>query len=300
MFVVTGATGHTGSTIANRLLDQKRKVRVIGRSKDRLQPLVARGAEGVVADLSNQAALTKAFTGSDAVYVMFTPDAASHDYRAEQRRLGTAIAAALEQANVKYAVVLSSVGADKESGTGPVAGLHELEKMLDRITGLNVLNLRAGYFMENTLGQAAAIHAMGKTVGPLRGDLKLPMIASRDIGNRAAEWLLDLNFRGKQTHELLGQRDITMNEVASIIGRAIDKPDLTYVQLPSEQVQPVLVQTGMSSNIASLIAEMAMALNSGHMRALEPRTAQNTTPTSYEVFVKEELVPLYRKQAQAA
>ena len=300
MFVVTGATGHTGSTIANRLLDQKRKVRVIGRSKERLQPLVARGVEGVVADLSNQAALTKAFTGSSAVYVMFPPDATSQDYRAEQRRLGTAIAAALEQAQVKYAVVLSSVGADKESGTGPVAGLHEFEKLLDRIPALNVLNLRAGYFMENTLGQAAAIHAMSKTIGPLRGDLKLPMIASRDIGNKAAEWLLNLNFRGKQTHELLGQRDITMNEVASIIGRAIDKPDLTYAQLPGEQVQPMLVQTGMSSNIASLIAEMAAALNSGHMRALEPRTAQNTTPTSYEVFVKEELVPLYRKQAQAA
>ena len=300
MFVVTGATGHTGRTIANRLLDQKRKVRVIGRSKDRLQPLVARGAEGVVADLNNQAALTKAFTGSDAVYVMFPPDATSQDYRGEQRRLGTAIAAALEQAEVKYAVFLSSVGADKESGTGPVAGLHEFEKMLDRITGLNVLNLRAGYFMENTLGQAGAIHAMGKTVGPLRGDLKLPMIASRDIGNRAAEWLLDLNFRGKQTHELLGQRDISMNEAASIIGRAIEKPDLTYAQLPGEQVQPVLVQMGMSSNVASLVAEMAAALNSGHMRPLEPRSAQNTTPTSYEVFVKEELVPLYRKQAQAA
>jgi len=152
MFVVTGATGHTGSTVANRLLDQKRKVRVIGRSKDRLQPLIARGAEGVVADLNNQAALTKAFSGSDAVYVMFPPDATSQDYRAEQRRLGAAIAAALEQAEVKYAVVLSSVGADKESGTGPVAGLHEFEKILDRITGLNVLNLRAGYFMENALG----------------------------------------------------------------------------------------------------------------------------------------------------
>jgi uncharacterized protein YbjT (DUF2867 family) len=300
MFVVTGATGHTGRTVADRLLDQKRKVRVIGRSKDRLQPLIARGAEGVVADLNNQAALTKAFTGSDAVYIMFPPDAASQDYRAEQRRLGTAIAAALEQAEVKYAVVLSSVGADKESGTGPVAGLHEFEGMLDRITGLNVLNLRAGYFMENTLGQAGAIHAMGKAVGPLRGDLKLPMIASRDIGNRAAELLLALDFKGKQTHELLGQRDINMNEVASIIGRAIDKPDLTYAQLPGEQVQPVLVQTGMSSNVASLIAEMAAALNSGHMRALEPRSAENTTPTSYEVFVKEELVPLYRRQAQAA
>ncbi len=66
MYVVTGATGNTGRVVASHLLDQKKKVRVIGRSKERLQPLVARGAEGVVADLSDQAALTKAFTGAEA------------------------------------------------------------------------------------------------------------------------------------------------------------------------------------------------------------------------------------------
>jgi hypothetical protein len=45
--------------------------------------------------------------------------------------------------------------------------------------------------------------------------------------------------------------------------------------------------------------EMIDALNSGYMRALEPRTAQNTTPTSFETFVAESFVPAYQQQAAA-
>ena len=300
MYVVTGASGNTGRVVANHLLDKKKAVRVIGRSKERLQPLVDRGAEAFVADLADQSALIRAFTGAEGVYVMIPPSATSQDFRGEQRRAAKAMAGALEQAGVKHAVVLSSVGADKQAGTGPVAGLHEFEEILDRITGLNVIHLRAGYFMENTLAQAAAVRAMGKTAGPLRGDLKLPMIATRDIGNAAAEWLLSLDFTGKQTRELLGQRDLSMDEATSIIGAAIEKPDLKYVQLPGEQMQAIFVQMGLSANIAGLIVEMAGALNSGHMRALEPRSSRNTTSTSFETFVKEEFVPAYRAQTKAA
>jgi uncharacterized protein YbjT (DUF2867 family) len=300
MYVVTGATGNTGHVVASHLLDQKKTVRVIGRSKERLQPLVDRGAEAFVADLSDQAALTKAFTGAEGVYAMIPPSMTSQDFRGDQRRASDAIAGALQQAGVKHAVVLSSVGADKQSGTGPVAGLHELEEILNRIAGLNVVHLRAGYFMENTLGQVGAIGAMGKTAGPLRGDLKLPMIATRDIGSAAAELLKALDFSGKQTRELLGQRDLTMAEATTIIGKAIEKPDLKYVQLPGEQMQPAFVQMGMSPNVAGLILEMSAALNSGHMRALEHRSTRNTTATSFETFVKEEFVPLYRAQTKAA
>ncbi len=300
MYVVTGATGNTGRVVANRLLDQGKKVRVIGRSAERLQSFVARGAEGFVADISDQAALTKAFTGAEGVYAMIPPSMTSQDFRGDQRRASEAIAGALERAGVKHAVSLSSVGADKESGTGPVVGLHEFEEILNRIAGLNVVHLRAGYFMENTLGQAAAIHAMGKSAGPLRGDLKLPMIATKDIGNKAAEWLVALDFKGKQTRELLGQRDLSMDEATAIIGKAIEKPDLKYVQVPGEQMQPIFIQMGMSPNVASLILEMAEALNFGHMRALEQRSSRNTTSTSFEAFVKEEFVPVYRAQTKAA
>ena len=300
MYVVMGATGNTGSVVANHLLDRKKSVRVIGRSKERLQPLVDRGAEAFVADLSDQATLTQVFTGAEGVYAMIPPSMTSQDFRGDQRRATDAIAGALERAGVKHAVVLSSVGADKASGTGPVAGLHEFEEVLNRIAGLNVVHLRAGYFMENTLGQAAAIHAMGKAAGPLRGDLKLPMIATRDIGSAAAELLTALDFSGKQTRELLGQRDLSMDEATAIIRKTIEKPDLKYVQLPGEQMQPIFIQMGMSSNVAGLILEMAEALNSGHMRALEQRSARNTTPTSFETFVQEEFLPVYRGQSRAA
>lgn len=300
MYVVTGATGNTGHVVASHLLDQKKKVRVIGRSKERLQPLADRGAESFVADLSDQAALTKAFSGADAVYAMIPPNMTSQDFRGDQRRIASAITGALEHSGVKHTVFLSSVGADKDAGAGPVTGLHEFEEMLNKIAGLNVLHLRPGYFMENILGQAAAIHAMGKTAGPLRGDLKLPLIATKDIGRVAAELLLSLDFKSKQTRELLGQRDLSMDDATAIISKAIDKPDLQYVHVPNEQMQPIFIQMGMSPNMASLILEMAEALNSGHMRALEPRSARNTTPTSFETFVQEEFLPAYREQSKAA
>jgi uncharacterized protein YbjT (DUF2867 family) len=125
------------------------------------------------------------------------------------------------------------------------------------------------------------------------------MIATRDIGAAAADALLHPNFQGKQTRELLGQRDLSYAEVTAIIGKAIGKPDLKYVQAPDDQFRAVLVQMGMSEQFARLLLEMIAALNSGYMRALEPRTAQNTTPTSFETFVAESFVPAYQQQPAA-
>jgi uncharacterized protein YbjT (DUF2867 family) len=300
MYVVTGATGHTGNVVAKALLTRGEKVRVIGRNAERLKAFVAEGAEPFTADLTEAANVTKAFVGAKAVYVMMPPNLASPDFRAFQNRVTDAIAAALRSAGVTHVVTLSSIGADKPDKTGPVVGLHYLEQQLNDIEPLNVLHLRAGYFMENTLAQVGIIRATGTAVGPLRPDLKLPMIATRDIGKAAANALLSLDFHRKQTRELQGQRDVSMTEVAQIIGRAIGKPDLQYTQAPGEQVRAALIQLGMSSNMADLILEMSAALNSGHMRALEPRSAQNTTPTSYETFVMEEFLPLYEGKSAAA
>ncbi|HEX7288400.1 MAG TPA: NmrA family NAD(P)-binding protein [Candidatus Angelobacter sp.] len=300
MYIVTGATGNTGSVVASQLLAKGQKVRVIGRSAERLQPLAAKGAEPFIADASDAAALVKAFSGAQGVYVVVPPNLKSNDFRAEQGRISDAFAQALARAGVKRAVTLSSIGADKPAGTGPIAGLHELEEKLNRIAGLNVLHLRAAYFMENTLAQAGIIHALGKTAGPLRPDVKVPMIATHDIGLAAAQALLSPDFHGHETRELLGPRDLDYNDVTAIIGKAIEKPDLSYVQLPDEQLRPALQQLGLSANVTGLLLEMAAAINSGHVRALEPRSARNTTPATYEKFVAETLVPVYKGQIRAA
>ena len=300
MYVVIGGTGHTGSVVAEKLLANREKVRVVGRDERRLERFKQRGAEAFVGDVSDASAMARAFSGAEAAYLMLPPNISSPNVLAYQQRVSEALAAALENNGVRHAVVLSSFGADKADRTGPVVGLHTLEKRLDAIPGLNVLFIRAGYFMENILPQVNVIPSVGSMAGPVRSDLALPMIATRDIGDFAAEALSRRDFQGKQRRELLGARDATYTQLARVVGAAIGKPDLTYKQLPAAQLKPALTQMGMSPNMADLLLEMAEALNSGHMRPLEPRSPQNTTPTTIETFVAEVFAPVYRANAARA
>lgn len=300
MYVITGATGNTGKVITEKLLARGEKVRVSGRDASRLGPLAQKGAEAIVADVADAAALTRAFAGAKAVYVMIPPNIAAPDVRSYQERVSDALTTATEKAGVEYAVLLSSVGADKPDGTGPVVGLHNFEQKLSGIGQLKALYLRAGYFMENLLPQVGVIKSFGMMGGPLRADLRIPLIATRDIGAFAAEALLTLSFSGKRTRELLGQRDVSYSEAATVVGNAIGKPDLAYSQFPSSQLKPSLVQMGMSPNMADLLLEMSGSLNSGHMAPLESRSAQNTTPTSIEQFVAEEFAPRFKEKSASA
>jgi uncharacterized protein YbjT (DUF2867 family) len=302
MYVVIGASGNTGSAVAESLLAAGEKVRVVGRNAAHLERFTKRGAEAAVVDVSDPDAdkLAKAFSGAKAVYAMIPPDTTSSDVLAYSGVVAKVIVTALQISAVSHAVLLSSIGADKTSKTGPVVGLHRLEDLVNSVGGLNALYIRAGYFMENLLPQAGIIKNFGMTAGPLRADLAVPMIATRDIGRYAAERMLKLDFNGKEARELLGQRDLDYTEAARIIGAAIGNPQLSYMQLPDEQLRPALMQMGLSENMANLLLEMSAALNSGYMAALEKRTAQNTTPTSIEQFVKETFLPLYEGRAASA
>jgi uncharacterized protein YbjT (DUF2867 family) len=299
MYVVLGASGNTGHIVAENLLARGQKVRVVGRDEAHLKTLAAQGAQIFIGDVTNAASLSLAFHKADAAYVMIPPNPTSNDFRGYQETVSDAISTAAKNVGLKNIVSLSSFGADKETGTGPVAGLYSLEQKLNQLESSNVLHLRAGYFMENTLPQAVAIRMTGSVMGPLTPDLKLPLIASRDIGAAAAEALLRLDFSGKQIQELQGQRDLDYTQVAAIIGKAIGKPALGYMQVPDDQFRAALIQMGMSENFAGLMLEMTTALNQGHMRALQPRGPGNTTPTSFETFVADSFVPAYQQQAAA-
>lgn len=300
MYVILGATGNTGGIVAETLLAKGQKVRVVGRSKNRLARFLALGAELFESDAADSSALTRAFNGARAVYGLLPPDPANPHYRKHQDEVTNSIATALEAAAVTHAVILSSFGADKANKTGPVLGLHVMEERFALIPKLDALYLRAGYFMENTLPQIGIIKNFGMMAGPVSADLSMPVIATRDIGMAAAEALLKLDFAGQQKREFLGQRNLTYLEIAKIAGSAIGMPNLTYIQLPPEQVIQGMTQMGMSKDMATLLCEMSDALNSGHMRTLEPRSAANTTPTSYEEFVQRVFVPAYKGQATSA
>jgi uncharacterized protein YbjT (DUF2867 family) len=296
MYVILGATGNTGSIIADSLLSKGKKVRVVGRDAGRLQRFVRKGAEAFTGDTNDAVALTKAFRGARAAYLMLPPITSRED----QERESDAIAKAVTESGLPYAVYLSSYGAHVPKGTGPVTGLHSSEQKLNAISGLSVLHLRAAYFMENNLTAIGMIREMGIFGHALLPDLKLPMIATPDVGNYAAQRLLDLDFSGKQTRELLGERDLSMKEATAAIARGIGKPDLRYEQFPYDQVQQVLEQMGMPPKKAAVYIEMFKAINAGVLAAQEPRSRENTTTTSFERFVQDVFAPAYHGKATTA
>src|SRR4029077_16049632 len=184
------------------------KVRVVGRDAGRLQRFVRQGAEAFTGDVSDAAALTKAFSGARAAYLLLPPITSRED----QERESDAIAKAVTESGLRYAVHLSSYGAHAPEGTGPVTGLHSSEQKLNAINDLNVLHLRPAYFMENHLTAIDMIRGMGMFGHALLPDLTLPLMATRDVGDYAAQRLLDLDFSDKQTRELLGERELSMTE----------------------------------------------------------------------------------------
>jgi uncharacterized protein YbjT (DUF2867 family) len=296
MYVILGASGNTGSIIANSLLSAGKKVRVVGRDAGRLKRFVDRGAEAFTADMSDAAALTEAFTGARAAYLMLPPAKS----REEQERDSDGIARAVKESGLRYAVHLSSYGAQVAKGAGPVSGLHSSEQKLNAIKDLNVLHLRAAYFMENNLAAIGMIHGMGIFGNALLPDLKIPMAATRDVGDYAAQRLLHLDFSGKQTRELLGERDLSMTEATAVIARGIGKPDLRYQQFPYDQVQQALTQLGVPPKGAAMYIEMYKSINAGILVPLEPRSPENTTQTSFERFVQDVFVAAYRGKVPSA
>jgi uncharacterized protein YbjT (DUF2867 family) len=289
IYVIAGATGHVGGTIAGKLLGSGRTVRVISRTGAHLKNLVKKGAEPCVGPLEDRGFLEKAFSGADAVFTLIPPNPVAADLRGYQNEIGDSIAAAIRNTGVRYAVNLSSVGAQMPERTGPVMGLRDMEQKLNSIDGLNVVHLRPTFFMENLLYMADLIKNKGIVAGSVRGDLKSPMIATRDIGEVAASLLLDYNATGKSAKYLLGERDISMSEATAIIGKAIKNRGLTYVQVSYDDEIKALTGMGLSRDVARAYAELSKAANEGWLLEGISRTPESTTKTSFEDFVRRSL-----------
>ena len=152
--------------------------------------------------------------------------------------------------------------------------------------------------MENFFFSLDLIRNQNINGSALRGDLALPMIATRDIAEAAAQLLLRLDFSGHSTRELLGHQDLSMEEATRILGKAIGKEDLGYVQFPYEQAEQAMVAMGLSHDVARSLNEMDRAMNEERVRPLEKRSAANTTPTSFEQFA-ETFAAVYRSQESA-
>lgn len=288
--VVSTPTGNVGRAAVDRLLEADAEVVVIHREPEKLGHLEARGAYVRQGSLDNEEALTRATGGADAL-LWVTPSVHNAvNLRASQNRFGVVAAAAIRANAIPRVVNISSIGAQHDAGTGPIAGLHDVEEMLDA-TGAAVVHIRAGYFFENYLPQAQVIRAMGAIMLPIAGEYSIPMIATRDVGKVAAEKLLDDGWSGTELLGLHGPRDLTFDEAAEAISAAVGR-EIRHSEVDEMQARMGLSMLGLSGSVIDAMLEMYRAIETGHLAAAEPPAPESATPTTMEEWAVQVMAPL--------
>lgn len=287
MITVMGATGRTGSRICQTLLEAGIPVRALGRSAERLAPLAAAGAQIAVGEPADAAFLTEAFQGAEALYTLLAYGPDTEDYRQQQAAQGEAIVQAIRASGVRRVVFLSSVGAEVPAGTGPIISLHDQEQRLHQLPPeVEVLMLRSGALFENLYGALEIVRAFGCYSDAVAPDVPVPMVATQDVADAAARALLSLDWQGRVTREVLGQRDLSYAEATRLLGAAIGRPELPYVAVPPLELASALREAGYSASVAACYAELGEAISTGRVRAQEARSARNTTATPFEDFAQ--------------
>lgn len=294
---ICGATGNVGGKLTERLLRKgEHKLTLLVRNPDRAAKFAERGARVIVVDLEDQKQVLNALRGCDAAFLVAPPKVDADDLRAFQNRVGDNFVAAIRQNRPKHVVFLSSYGAQHADGTGPIAGLHDIEEKLNaaaRQTGTNIVHLRPGAFMENWFTNLDTIKSEGKVFAPVSAESRLPLVASGDVARVAEEVLLDEWSNGIQVREILGPRDYSLAESIRIISEAVGRP-VNFVEVPAEDAIKRMTRRGLSRNVATSFTEMYRGLQQGLVAPQGARTIQNTLPTKFEDFARQELAPALR------
>jgi len=287
MFAVAGVTGHTGSAAARHLLEKAQPVRVIVRRKEQGDAWATRGAEVAVASLEDGEALTRALEGVEAAYLLLPPKYTDSNVLAAQAVTADAIAKAVTASRVGRIVFLSSQGAERDSGTGPVRALHYAEAQLAK-TGVPMTLLRASYFVENWAPVLPVVQERGILPTFLPADLRFPTQTTADIGRIAAEALMRPHL-GIRIIEIEGPSPASPRDVADALARRLGK-SVTPVEAPLDAVVPTFTGLGFSVDAATLFREMYEGFAAGRLAPLGPPAEAALGTTSLDDAVAQLLL----------
>jgi uncharacterized protein YbjT (DUF2867 family) len=290
--VVTGSLGHISQPLAKKLIQQGHTVTVVSSSPGKQQAIEALGAIAAIGSVNDVDFLSATFTGADAAYVMVPPDFTVPDSIAYYRNTGNTYAQAIQRAGLKRVVHLSSIGAHLEQGTGIILGSHEIEGILNKLSGVAVTHLRPGYFYYNLYHLAGMIKAAG-FMGANYGEDKVVMVDPIDIAAAAADELV--NAAGTQQVRYVASGEYTGHEVAQIFGAAIGQPDLKWVTFTDEQTSQSLLERGIPAHTAQGIVDIGASIRSGAMREDYDRHPPHTQGSVKLTAVAGEFVKAFNK-----
>ncbi len=265
-YVLSGSLGNITKPVAEKLISAGHDVTVISTKSDKTGQIESLGAKAAIGSVEDVEFLTKTFTGSDAVYTMVPPHFGATNWKKYIAGIGENYASAIKNSGVKNVVNLSSIGAHMPKGCGPVSGLHFVENALNELDGVNVRHLRPGFFYPNFMNQIGMIKNMGITGGNYGEGTTLVIVHPNDIAEVAAKELNELSFTGKTILYIVSDEKTT-TEIGSILGKAIGKPEIPWVNFKDEDTLNGMLQAGVPEEIAKNYTEMGAAMRSGEMDA---------------------------------
>jgi len=244
MFAITGITGNVGGEVVRNLLAAKQPVRGVARDVGKCTAWAKQGCEIVGADISDAAALTSAFKGTEGVFVLVPPNFdPSPDFR-EARAIAVTLRKALDAARPGKVVYLSTIGAQAAQ-----PNLLTQHTIIERALGdlpMPITFLRPGWFMENSSWDVAPAMSSGVIPSFLQPlDKPKPMVATADIG-RVAAALLQETWSGHRVVELEGPQRVTPNEIAETFSRLLGRPVKMEV-VPRETWESLFRSQGMKN-----------------------------------------------------
>lgn len=264
-YVITGGAGHISKPLAEKLLAKGHEVTIVSRNPKNAEALVAKGAKAAIGSVEDVPFLSGTFNGADAVYTMVPPNMAATNWKAWIAQIGKNYAEAIKTSGVKYVVNLSSIGAHLPEGCGPVSGIHFAEKAINELKDVHIKNLRPAYFFTNLLANVGMIKNIGIMGANFGGaDLKVVMANPADIADAAYEELSTLGFTGHSIRYIASD-ERTTDEIASVLGNAIGKPDLKWIVFSDADALNGMLQAGLPQETARNYQEMNHCLNSGKM-----------------------------------
>lgn len=260
---ISGSLGNIGRPLATKLISSGHEVTVISSNPDRTKAIGALGAKAAIGSVNNADFLKTAFAEADAVFAMTPPNMGGSNVIANTTEAGKAFAAAIKEAGVKRVVMLSSIGAEFPNGTGPIAGIHNIEKIYEALGNISLTYLRAGNFYTNLYNDIALIKGAGIIGSNYPSTVTIPFAHPEDIADAAAEEL-ERTPLGRNVRYIIS--DVrTPGDVAQVLGKAIGKPELPWVEFTDEQTLSGMKQAGLPDEIAGLYVEMGSSVRKGKL-----------------------------------
>ena len=257
---ITGSLGHISKPLTHHLVQQGHTVTVISSKAERQKEIEAIGAKAAIGTMEDAAFLTTAFTGADVVYVMETLGEGAffnHNLNVMEAiiRIGHNYKQAIQNSGVKRVVHLSSIGAHTNKGNGLLAFHYEVEKILNQLPAeVAIKFMRPVGFYYNMFAFIPTIKAQDVIVSNYGGDEKEPWVSPLDIAAVIAEEI-EKPFEGRSIRYIASD-EVSPNEVAVILGQAIGKPDLKWVEVSDEQMLNGAVSAGMNPQTAKGFVDM--------------------------------------------